>query len=246
MRQIRLHTGQALENNARIRLDSAPARHLVQVLRRPAGSDVVLFNGDGLDYPAVILETGKPDKCLLEIGQARRPNTESPLALMLIQAIGRGERMDYTIQKSVELGVTAVHPVMTARTGVRLEGKRAANRLAHWKGVATAACEQSGRARIPEIHAPASLADALSDLPQATMGLFLDPAAKLGPAALDDPPPGGVVLVIGPEGGFDEDEKSFLAAAGFTGLRLGPRVLRTETAGPAAITALQIRFGDLG
>lgn len=246
MSEIRLHTIQHLAAGARIQLESAPARHLVQVLRRSAGARVILFNGDGFDYPATIIETGKPDRCLLEVGHGLRAASESPLTLVLVQAVGRGQRMDYAIRKSVELGVSAIRPIMTARTGVRLEGERAAKRLAHWRGVAIAACEQSGRALIPDISPPAQLPAALPTLAGDATRIFLDPSAQTGPGVLDSPPAGGVILAIGPEGGFNRDEKTRLEAAGFSGIRLGPRVLRTETAGPAAIAVLQARFGDLG
>ncbi len=239
MSHIRVHTSQLLESGTEIELDPGPARHLVQVLRQRAGQQVALFNGDGSEYQAEILAARRPDHCRLRLGRQHRPQTESPLEITLIQAIGRGERMDWAIQKSVELGVTAIRPVFTERTQVRLDARRAASRLAHWQQVAIAACEQSGRTRIPEIAEPMPLVD-LPPCPGT--GLSLDPEASTGLSAVAKDR--DYCLAVGPEGGLTEPECRWLAERGFQAVRAGPRILRTETAGVAVLAALQALFGD--
>jgi 16S rRNA (uracil1498-N3)-methyltransferase len=166
---------------------------------------------------------------------------ESPLRITLAQAIARGEKMDWVLQKATELGVEAVVPLLTERTEVKLDAERSEKRSAHWRGVVIAACEQCGRARVPAIAAPVTLRDWLAG--RATPGWFLDPDAERG---LRDPEPGELTLVVGPEGGLGDRDLASLRAAGFRGLRLGPRILRTETAGVAVLAALQALHGDLG
>jgi 16S rRNA (uracil1498-N3)-methyltransferase len=153
--------------------------------------------------------------------------------------------MDWIVQKATELGVAGFVPVSSDRSEVRLDGERAARRLAHWRSVVVAACEQSGRAAVPDVAAPLPLAAALPHLPQAGLRLTLDPEAADSIATLPDPGGRPIVIAIGPEGGWSPRDRSVLADAGFNGMRLGPRILRTETAGMAAIVALQSRFGDL-
>jgi 16S rRNA (uracil1498-N3)-methyltransferase len=241
MRRIRLYTDQALATGQSVSLADGPARHLLKVLRQRVGASVTLFNGDGAEHDGEITAIEGKERCRIQLSQSRRPERESPLAITLVQAIGRGERMDFSIQKAVELGVSAIRPVFSERTEVRLAGERADKRLAHWQQVAIAACEQSGRIRLPIIHPAAPLAKI-----QAEEGLclYLDPEAELSPASLAAPVSNRAMIVIGPEGGLSDAETGWLARQGFSGLRLGPRVLRTETAGPATIAMLQSRFGD--
>lgn len=242
MRTIRAWTQQPLAAGRMVELEPGPARRLVRVLRLKAGYRVVLFNGDGLEYLATIEQAGPGDRCQLRVEQAREANTESPLPITLVQAIARGDRMDWCIQKACELGVAAIQPVFTERTEVRLDQKRADKRLRHWQQVAVAACEQSGRACVPKVAAPVPV----TDLPAGGgLSLFLDPEADRSLSTLQDPSGASVRLVIGPEGGLTETETRWLGGQGFIGLRLGPRILRSETAGPATITALQSRFGDM-
>lgn len=241
MRRIRLYTDQPLASGQAVSLVNGTARHLLKVLRQRVGASVTLFNGDGAEYDGEIVAIEGKERCRVELGEARRPDCESPLAITLVQAIGRGERMDFSIQKAVELGVSAIRPVFSERTEVRLAGDRADKRLGHWQQVVISACEQSGRVRLPNIHPPVPLFET-----QAEEGLclYLDPLAELSPATLTKPESDRAMIVIGPEGGFSEAETGWLAGQGFAGLRLGPRVLRTETAGPATIAMLQTRFGD--
>ena len=245
MRDIRLHVDTVLAVGAEIALPAEAARHAASVLRLRAGATVWLFDGRGGEYRAELVRVARGE-VRARVEEHRPVARESPLPLTLVQGVSRGERMDLAIQKSVELGVGHVQPVLCARSVVRLDAGRAARRTAHWQSVATAACEQSGRDRVPRVAPPLDFEDWLAAAPAAGLRLTLSPAAG---RVLDDlPAPGtdGAILVVGPEGGLAPPESRALAAAGFLPLRLGPRVLRTETAAMAAITALQLRFGDLG
>ena len=241
MRTVRIYTEQALEPGAEVDLEPGPARHLVRVLRQRKGHRLALFNGDGREYLGTITATGPGDRCAVAIEERVEVDTESPLPLSLVQAVARGDRMDWSIQKACELGVTAVYPVFTERTEVRLDGKRALKRREHWQQVAVAACEQSGRVHVPPVADPVALTGL--DWP-AGRRLHLDPLAAQALCRIEAPGAGGFVLVIGPEGGLTEAETGWLERQDSSGVRLGPRVLRTETAGPAAIAALQARHGD--
>ena len=239
MRVIRCFVEAPLAAGARIALPEGAAGHLARVLRLGAGDACVLFNGDGRDYDARIVSAGRK-AVEVEIEGMREVRNESTLRIVLVQGIARGEKMDLILQKATELGVAGVVPVHGERGEVRLEGERADKRLRHWRSVVASACEQSGRARVPEVAAPRRLADALADLPSTR--LLLDPEATQPlPSNI---PSGGCALAIGPEGGWSPQDIATLQAAGFVGARLGPRVLRTETAGLAAIAALQMLAGD--
>jgi len=170
--------------------------------------------------------------------------SESPLAITLVQGIARGEKMDLILQKATELGVARVMPVLAERTEVKLDAERTAKRMSHWQSVIVSACEQSGRARVPTLEAPAPLSAAAASLESDCMKLTLDPQGEQSLKRVRVPT-AGLAIAIGPEGGWSPRDRQTLQAAGFEGLRLGPRVLRTETAGLAAIAALQARFGDL-
>lgn len=242
MRVIRVHVESALAPGQRVTLPESAAGHLVRVLRLQAGDECVLFNGDGRDYAARIATLGKRS-IEADVLSARAVDNEAPLRLTLVQGIARGEKMDWILQKATELGVAAVVPVHSERSEVKLDGERATRRTAHWHSVLVSACEQSGRARIPALAAPQPLREALAALPPMPRYL-LDPQAGLAIAALD-PPGTACVLAVGPEGGWSPRDRDVLREAGCVGLRLGPRILRTETAGLAAIAALQAMFGDL-
>ena len=224
------------------------ARHAVRVLRLGVGDAVTLFDGLGGEYDCRIdsYARSRDDRTVVEVLAWRDLERESPLDLTLIQALQSGEKMDLTVQKAVELGVARIVPVTTRRSVVRLEGERAARRVAHWRAVAASACEQCGRNRVPEVEMLTSLGEWLARIsrPQA-LRLMLDPAADKGFGSQPGPGPGQVIeLLIGAEGGFSEDERRDARAAGFSGVRLGPRVLRTETAGLAALAAMQCLWGD--
>lgn len=244
MRVNRAYVDAPLAVGARLALPDSAAAHLLRVLRLGVGDACVLFNGDGHDHDARIVSAGKHGG-EAEIVATRAIDHESPLRVVLLQGIARGEKMDWILQKATELGVAAFVPVASERSEVKLSGERAGKRHAHWNSVVVAACEQSGRARVPEVAAPESLAAALARLPNGTLRLTLDPGADIGLAGLQASTPARCIVAIGPEGGWSPRDRALLADAGFTGLRLGPRILRTETAGMAAIAALQARFGDL-
>lgn len=233
-----LHSGQTLS------LPEDLANHLVRVMRLHEGDRCALFNGDGHDYHATVTTAGKRD-VQVRIDEAQRLDNESPLTITLLQGIARGEKMDLILQKATELGVNAIIPVNAERTEVKLDAARAEKRLAHWRSVVGSACGQSGRARIPSVTPPQSLSMAAGSLPADTMRLTLDPLGAHRLASLSPAPANGVVIAIGPEGGWSPRDRQQLDDAGFQGLQLGPRILRTETAGLAAIAALQARLGDL-
>ena len=245
MRVSRLHVDGPLAIGERIALPETAAGHLVRVLRADIGDACVLFNGDGHDYDARITAIGKRSG-EVEILAARTLDNESPLRITLLQALARGEKMDWILQKATELGVAAVIPVESERSEVKLDSERAGKRVAHWQSVIVAACEQSGRAVVPAIAPPQPLANALRALPSSSaLRLLLDPKAGQALDVIDEHPGRELVLAIGPEGGWSPRDRELLRAAGFEGMRLGPRILRTETAGIAAIAVLQSRFGDI-
>ncbi|MGH8084793.1 MAG: 16S rRNA (uracil(1498)-N(3))-methyltransferase [Lysobacter sp.] len=243
MRLTRVHVDLPLAPGMDLSLPEAPAVHLARVLRVGIGDACVLFNGDGFDYPARVTAIGKRELRVAVTG-AVAIESESPLQVILLQGIARGEKMDLILQKVTELGVAGVRPLSSQRSEVKLDEPRAAKRLAHWRNVVVAACEQSGRATVPEVAAPGSLADVLAGLPAGGLRLTLDPEGKLAISKLQVSA-GPLLLAVGPEGGWSPTDREQLREAGFQGLRLGPRILRTETAGLAAVAALQARFGDL-
>jgi 16S rRNA (uracil1498-N3)-methyltransferase len=226
-------------------LPPAQARHVARVLRLRAGDAVTLFNGDGHEYHARIGRIGK-DAVTLDVTGCGAVDREAPLAVTLAQAASGGERMDFTVQKAVELGVAAIQPLASSRSVVRLDSDRAARRLAHWKGIAIAACEQCGRNRVPLVWPLLDLHEWLAQSAEAHDGaakLLLSPRAA---GSLRDlaRPTAGVSLLAGPEGGFAPEEERAAERSGFAPVRLGPRVLRTETAAIAALAALQALWGD--
>ena len=243
MRSIRIHVDQPLAAGAELALPAQAGKHVARVLRLTAGDPLILFNGDGADYAAAIRSVGKREVCV-EVLQRQAAASESPLRLTLAQGVARGEKMDLIVQKATELGVARIVPLLTERAEVKLDAARAQKRLEHWQAVAASACEQSGRACLPQILSaqtvPAWLATLAVD---AALRLALLPAATTSLRELH-PGAAGAVLVVGPEGGLGERDVAALADAGFRGLRLGPRILRTETAGLAALAALQALHGD--
>lgn len=243
MRTIRIHADLPLDPGNELSLPAQAGEHVARVLRLTPGDPLTLFNGDGNDYPASILAVGKRDvRVRIESRQAL--HNESPLPLTLAQGVARGEKMDLIVQKATELGVVRVVPLLTERSEVKLDAARAEKRLAHWRAVAASACEQSGRARVPDIAPALPLASWLDGLEKdGALRLALLPEASRTSRELRFTASGGL-LVIGPEGGLGERDIGALTDAGFEGLQLGPRILRTETAGLAALAALQALHGD--
>ena len=242
MRLSRIHVEIALAQGARVTVAGPAAAHARRVLRLEPGDPLTLFNGDGDDYPSRIVGLGR-GTLEAEVGGRRPARAESPLAVTLVQGIARGERMDLVVQKATELGVSAIVPVATARSVVRLDADTRGRKLAHWRGIAVAACEQCGRARIPAIAEPVPLAEWLR-APGAGARLLLSPDAEQS-LATAAPGLGAVEMLVGPEGGLEDVEREAALAAGYRACRLGPRVLRSETAAIAALAVLQSVAGDL-
>ena len=237
----RFYLDQPLAPGARFSLPPGPARHAARALRLTVDDVITLFNGRGGEFAARIERIHK-DEVAVAITGFTDVERESPLRVMLAQGISSGERMDYTLQKAVELGVAAIQPIAARRSVVKLAGERADRRVAHWQGVVASACEQCGRNQVPVVAPPLALAHWLGHQKDGRL-LFLSPLAE---ARLADLPPPAKQdwLVAGPEGGFEVDEIAALHAAGDIPIRLGPRVLRTETAALAALAAMQSLWGD--
>ncbi|MCC8616707.1 16S rRNA (uracil(1498)-N(3))-methyltransferase [Xanthomonas vesicatoria] len=244
MRLTRSHVALPLRCDQEVTLPEESANHLLRVLRLREGDACILFNGDGSDYHARITVAGKREARAL-VERADMLSNESPLRITLLQGIARGEKMDLILQKATELGVTAIVPVNAERTEVKLDAARTEKRVAHWRNVVVSACEQSGRARVPTVAAPLGLQEAAQTSDPQVRRLTLDPQGEHRLSTLRADVEQGLIVAIGPEGGWSPRDRATLADAGFTGLQLGPRILRTETAGLAAIAALQARFGDL-
>jgi 16S rRNA (uracil1498-N3)-methyltransferase len=244
MRMPRLYQPGPLSVGRTIALDETGLTHAVRVLRLRPGAELVLFDGRGGEYPAV-LERAQRRSATVRIERHSPVERESPLHVTLVQGLSRGERMDYTLQKAVELGVTAIQPVLCKHSPPSGDAGRLHKRWQHWRGVLISACEQCGRNTLPELAEPLPLADWLGNLAPDGMHLLLDPQADVGLHALPRPP-GPITLLVGPEGGLSDAEQARARQAGFQSVPLGPRVLRTETAGMAALAVLQARWGDLG
>ncbi len=241
MRISRIYTEQPLASGKTVELGPREVRHLVQVLRLKTGARITLFNGDGHDYPALLQESTKRQAFAEVLSQSEAEITP-PLSIHLGIGISRGERMDFALQKSVELGASEITPLFTQRSVVQLQGERLDKRLQHWLQVVISACEQSGRCRLPELHPPTPL-DAWTANSAGEYALLLDQRSTPNIAELD-PPTEKIRLLIGPEGGLSEEERGQARNNGFRGVRLGPRVMRTETAPLAAIAAIQTLWGD--
>lgn len=239
----RIYLSVPLHKAALVALDRQSAQHVTRVLRMKPGAALIVFNGQGGEYAAT-LESEQRGTATIKIGDFIVRDAESKLSVQLAQGISRGERMDYAIQKAVELGVAQIVPLFTEFCVVNMKEERAEKRLAHWQGIAISACEQCGRTRVPEILVPRSLHEWLAQT-QANLKLVFDPYGTQHLAQLS-PPAGDIALLIGPEGGLSDAETRAAIKSGFTAVQLGPRMLRTETAPVAALAAVQTLWGDLG
>lgn len=236
----RIYTSEALVSGQQISLDEQAFQHLVRVLRMTDGDSLVLFNGDGRALEGTLCDVGKKQAAVL-LGDCIAEDAATPVALHLGQVISKGDRMDFTIQKATELGVSSITPLWSERCDVRLKGERMDKKLEHWRKVAISACEQSGRNRIPDILEPMAMTDWAPTV-STEQRLILHPHNQ---QPLDtSAKPGSVTLLVGPEGGFSEIEVEQAQRSGFIGLLLGPRILRTETAALAALSVLQYLWGD--
>lgn len=242
MRCPRIYSAQVLALGAQITLEADAAHHLARVLRLPIGSPLILFNGDGNEYPAEIIALDKKNVVVV-ISNVLTEARESPLAIHLGVAISKGERMDWVIQKATELGVTEISPLQTERVEVRLHGEREEKKLAHWRAVAISACEQCARNRIPVINDVQPLFNWIENIQ--VDAKFVLHHRSVAVLAAQNAAPKSIALLIGPEGGLSELEINAAEQRGFQSLRLGPRVLRTETAPLAALSVLQFLWGDL-
>jgi 16S rRNA (uracil1498-N3)-methyltransferase len=234
-----------LAEGLRVDLPEGAARHAVKALRLRVGDSLVLFDGVAGEHAAKIVSIER-ERVAAEVLAWRDRECESPLSLTLIQALQSGEKMDMTVQKAVELGVRHIVPLISRRSVVRLDGERALRRVEHWRGVVASACEQCGRNRVPAVEELDGLERWLAKAPsEGVLRLMLAPAARHTLATLPQPLPGGrIELLIGAEGGLAPEEMQAAIQAGFVGIRLGPRILRTETAGLAALAAMQCLWGD--
>jgi 16S rRNA (uracil1498-N3)-methyltransferase len=238
----RFHTGENLRAGGVALLPEDAAHHAVHVLRLRAGEEVTLFNGRGGEYAGRIAAIERL-RVSVDVLAHRPLERESPLAVTLVQGVSSSEKMDFTVQKATELGVVALQPVIAARSTGRIAAERAVQKRVHWQRVATTACEQCGRNRVPQVLPPLPLAEYCRTARIAD-GLLLSPEAKLGLREAVTRLKGTVTLAAGPEAGFSTEEEAMLAQAGFVPVRLGPRVLRTETAALAALAALNALAGD--
>ena len=262
MSNCRFYSPEHLHIGATIKLSDNAATHATRVLRLEISDEIVLFNGDGNDYICAITSIktkSKSSEVLVILKSFVNITNESPLNITLLQGISSGDRMDYTIQKAVELGVTTIVPINTTRSVVKLSAERAEKRLAHWQGVVHAACEQSGRAFVPQVAQPCTLAQWLATAPSPFKGegwgegwgegkapptrILLIPIGATRLADLPKPT-GNIELLIGAEGGLSQNEIDAALSQGFQSVFLGARILRTETAALTAIAAMQTIWGD--
>jgi 16S rRNA (uracil1498-N3)-methyltransferase len=242
VRLNRVYIDAALRPGSLIELPADAGAHVAKVLRARSGDELVLFAGDGREFGAII-DTVRGSRVSAAVGEARAMDRESPLAITLVQGVARADRMDVIVQKATELGAARIVPVLCRRGVVRLDAQQARSKAAHWHAIAVSACEQCGRNRLPLIEEPRRLVDYLGEPASGAPRLLLEPDARSsGPAQTIE---NRVEIAIGPEGGFDPEEVEAFGLTSFESVRLGPRVLRTETAAIAALTWLQSRYGDL-
>jgi len=242
MSNPRFYCPETLAPGALVTLPKNAAIHAAKVLRMKTGDTATLFNGNGNNYTGELTFI-KKEEVSVKITAITHPQNESPIKITLLQGISAGDRMDFTIQKAVEMGIHAIQPLTTQRSIVKLSGERSEKRREHWQNVAISACEQSGRAFIPIIEAPCSLPEWLSCKHVFGTSITLSPTASQSFASIGTPK-GDVCLLIGSEGGLTDREMELAALHGFTGVRLGNRILRTETAALAALAAIQTLWGD--
>ncbi|MBW8192670.1 16S rRNA (uracil(1498)-N(3))-methyltransferase [Neiella marina] len=240
----RIFHPEPLNTNTQIQLSDSAAGHVARVLRMRVGDAVELFDGSGFAYSAELTVVEKR-RVVANITTAAEHDRESPLKVHIGQGVSRGDKMDFTIQKAVELGVDAITPLLTERCGVKLQAERWQKKVLHWQQIAISACEQCGRNKVPAIHQPLTLSHWLEQ-PSDQLKLNLHPKAAHGINGLTTVPDSGVRLLIGPEGGLSDIEIEAAQQHSYQSILMGPRVLRTETAALTALTALQTRFGDLG
>jgi len=239
MRTHRFYTNIPLSENTSVELSAEAAHHCAQVLRYKVGDKLSVFNGDGFDYFSEI-ESIEKKRCSIKILSKENPKNESNLKIHLLQAVARGDKMDFIFQKAVELGVIEIIPVFTERCNVKFDKKRLEKKMHHWSNTIISACEQSGRAIIPKLNLPININELeISEVDS----LYLEPTSNK--SFIDILGSTSIRLLIGPEGGLSDKDIKQLELKEFIGIKMGPRILRTETAGLAAISILQNLKGDL-
>jgi 16S rRNA (uracil1498-N3)-methyltransferase len=238
----RIYLPQTLVTGATLVLDEQAAHHVKQVLRLGPGAALQVFDGDGSEHHASVLDVQRT-RVSVEIGAAYTSSTESSLNIILAQGVPRGDRMDFIVQKAVELGVNTIQPLWMERSQARTKGERLEKRMRHWRKVMINACEQCGRSTLPGIDRPAAFTTWLDAGLTADTRILLDPEAGNSLTGLE-PPRGSILLLAGPEGGISDSEQRHAERTGFTSIVLGPRVLRTETASLAVLASLQALWGD--
>jgi 16S rRNA (uracil1498-N3)-methyltransferase len=227
---------------AQVKLSENATIHATRVLRMGVGEAAILFNGDGHDYRCEFIHVTK-NEVIGKIISAQLVEKESPLNIWLVQAISSGDRMDYTLQKAVEMGVSCIQPIMSERSVVKLNPERAQKRTEHWQNVVNSACEQCGRAVVPKVANPMTLSQWLGTKPQATTKITLSPQAQFSFKTIPNPSQ-DICILVGAEGGLTQGEIDLATQEGFIPIKMGPRILRTETAPVAAIAAMQTLWGD--
>jgi 16S rRNA (uracil1498-N3)-methyltransferase len=242
MRIPRLYVPEAGKSGDIITVTGQAAHHVAQVLRLRPGAVIRLFNGTGPEWEAVLLE-GKRTGVRLEIGNAVTPVDEPALSITLAQGVARNDRMDFILQKSVELGISRVQPIWMQRCQSRVRGERLEKRLQHWQGIIISACEQCGRSTLPALSDPVDYPAWISEQDEASTRLMLQPDSRQTLHDLD-PPEGDIIILVGPEGGLNPEEQRLASLARFTGIRLGQRILRTETAALSALAGMHALWGD--
>jgi 16S rRNA (uracil1498-N3)-methyltransferase len=240
MRSYRVYSSRPLTVDEQCDLDDRASRHLARVLRVKPGERLSVFNGDGNNYQGAIVSASKHQVSVL-IDGIEPAETESSLNTCLALAVSKGDRFEWAIKKATELGVTTFVPILSQRVDVRLSPERWQKKQEHWQQIVISACEQSGRAVVPKVKEPTTLSQWLSCV-EADCKLVLDPEAA--PSALHDQP-ASIALLTGPEGGLARSELTLASQNGFSAMRLGPRVLRTETAPLVALSVLGARWGDI-
>ena len=243
MRLTRVFVEAPVTAGKRVVVEGSAVNHITRVLRLRSGDALTVFDGNGGEFGARIEEFRK-DAVVVAVEEHRPLDRESPLTLTLAQGISRGERMDWIIQKATELGTSKIVPLFTKRSMVRLDERQAERKIQHWRAIAVAACEQCGRNKVPELVTPIDFFDVLPADSSGATRLLLSPTGDLRIEDLQDTAK-AITVLIGPEGGLEDVEQEAALAAGFKAVRLGPRVLRTETAAIAALTIIQHHFGDL-
>jgi 16S rRNA (uracil1498-N3)-methyltransferase len=244
MRLTRIFVPETLAVGTDIVLPAQAGEHLTRVLRLEPGAAFTLFNGQGGEFAAT-LAPANGKKVVARVLRHEVVERESPLDITLLQGVARGERMDLIVQKATELGVTRIVPVLTERSVVKLDPKQRSRKLEHWQAIAVSACEQSGRNRVPDVREPLALGEAIDALAKGSVCWMLAAEGELSlAAAAANAGARPMVLLIGPEGGLAENERVFARAREFVTCRMGPRVMRTETAGLAALATLQAMAGD--